>query len=332
MISRKLWSGAKLPALGLGCWAIGGPFFADETPLGWGKVDDTTSIHAIHMACDLGIPFFDTAQVYGAGHSEEVLGRALAGRKDVLIGTKVGYAFDTVTRQVTGEVLDGKTITQSLQDSLKRLRRDQIDLVHFHLNEASLDQAEPVFETLGVLRNQGIIGAFGWSTDFPDRAAAFAEQDGFVSVEHAMNVFFRAEAILPVIEKHGLWSINRSPLAMGLLSGKYNSNSRMPIDDIRSQSADWMAYYREGSVVPEYAAMLDAVRELLQTDGRTLVQGALAWLWARSECTLPIPGFRNGAQVKELAGAMVKGALPPDVMQEIERVIVRPPEGAPKPR
>jgi aryl-alcohol dehydrogenase-like predicted oxidoreductase len=331
-MTRKLWNGMEIPALGLGCWAIGGAFFSGETALGWGKVDDAESIRAIHAGVDLGVRFFDTAQAYGAGHSEEVLGAALQGRGDVLIGTKVGYACDPHTKQMMGEVLDAREIEKSLHESLKRLQRDRIDLVHLHLNEAAIHAAGEIFARLGELRDKGVIGAFGWSTDFPDRAAAFAGREGFVSIQHAMNVFFRADALMPIIEQHGFLSINRSPLAMGLLSGKYDASSRMAKDDIRGQSADWMAYYKEGSVAPEYAAMLSFVRDLLQHDGRTLVQGAIAWLWARSDRTLPIPGFRTVAQVTELAGALEKGPLPRDAMVEIERVIQRPPEGEPRPR
>jgi aryl-alcohol dehydrogenase-like predicted oxidoreductase len=127
-------------------------------------------------------------------------------------------------------------------------------------------------------------------------------------------------------------SINRSPLAMGLLSGKYAPGSAMDKNDIRSQTMDWMGYFKDGTVAPEYARQLDAVRELLRTGGRTLVQGAIGWLWARSERTLPIPGFRTAEQVDDLAGALEKGPLPKSVMDEIERVIIREPEGEPRDR
>jgi aryl-alcohol dehydrogenase-like predicted oxidoreductase len=137
---------------------------------------------------------------------------------------------------------------------------------------------------------------------------------------------------MPVIERHGLLSINRSPLAMGLLSGKYAPGSAMDENDIRSQTMDWMGYFKDGTVAPDYARQLDAVRSLLQTDGRTLVQGAIGWLWARSERSLPIPGFRTAEQVDDLAGALEKGPLPDDVMNEIERVIIREPEGEPRDR
>jgi aryl-alcohol dehydrogenase-like predicted oxidoreductase len=281
---------------------------------------------------DLGIRFFDTAQAYGTGHSEEVLGQALTSSPDVLVGTKFGVGIDPETKQVTGNEIAPAAIHASIDGSLKRLRRDRIDLVHLHLNALPVEEAEQVFDTLDALKVKGKIDAYGWSTDYPDRAAAYAERPGFVSVQHAMNVFFKASALLPVLEGHGLLSINRSPLAMGLLSGKYAPGSAMDKNDIRSQTMDWMGYFKGGAAAPEYVRQLDTVRELLRTDGRSLVQGALGWLWAKSPRTLPIPGFRTAEQVDDLAGALEKGPLAVSVMDEIERVIIREPEGEPRDR
>ena len=327
MLTREIWDKQSIPALGLGCWAIGGVCNAGDTPVGWGPIDDAESIRAIHCAVDLGIRFFDTAQAYGAGHSEEILGQALAAHPEVLIGTKVGIAIDPARKQMMGQEFSRDAIFASIDASLRRLQRERIDLVHLHLNSLPIDDAAGVFDTLDILRAAGKINVFGWSTDYPDRAAAFAERDGFVSVQHAMNVFFRADALVPVIERHGLLSINRSPLAMGVLSGKYDNDSRIGTGDVRSISAQWLDYFKDGHVAPEYVERLDTVRDLMQSDGRTLVQGALAWLWARTPNSLPIPGFRTGAQVRDLAGALEKGPLPAVVMNKIERVIKREPDG-----
>jgi aryl-alcohol dehydrogenase-like predicted oxidoreductase len=332
MLTRKLGDAQAIPALGLGCWAIGGTWQKGDVAAGWGQVNDNESLRAIERAVDLGIRFFDTAQAYGTGHSEQLLGRALAQHREVMIGTKVGYAIDPSQRELLGADASSAAIIASIDASLRRLQREQIDMVHLHLNALPINEAAEVFDTLGALRAAGKVHMFGWSTDYPDRAAAFAQREGFVSVQHAMNVFFRADALVPVIEQHGLLSINRSPLAMGLLSGKYTVDTTFHADDARSRTSDWMDYFKEGRVAPAFAQQLYAVRSLLQTDGRTLVQGALAWLWARSPNTLPIPGFRTVAQVDDLAGALSKGPLPQDVMQEIERVIVREPEGEPRDR
>ena len=332
MLTREIWDKHKIPALGLGCWAIGGVFSSGDAPVGWGKVDDAESIRAIHRAVELGIRFFDTAQAYGAGHSEEILGQALSAYPEVFVGTKVGLAIDPARKQLIGPDYSREAIVSSIDASLKRLRRERIDLVHLHLNSLPIAEAADVFDTLDVLRAKGTVNVMGWSTDYPDRAAAFAEREGFVSVQHAMNVFFRADALVPVIERYGLLSINRSPLAMGLLSGKYGKDSVIGPEDVRGVSAQWLDYFKDGRVAPAYAQRLDIVRDLLQSDGRTLVQGALAWLWAHTPNSLPIPGFRTEAQVSELAGALEKGPLSALAMNEIERVIAREPEGEPRDR
>lgn len=332
MITQTLWNGTRIPALGLGCWAIGGIWSSGTTPLGWGQVDDAESIRAIHCAVANGIRFFDTAQAYGTGHSEEILGQALAAHIDVLVATKVGYAIDPTSKQLVGPDFASSSIKRSIEASLRRLRRERIDLVHLHLNALAISEAQGVFDTLEEFVAAGKIGAYGWSTDFPDRAAAFAQRSYFVSVQHAMNVFFRADALVPVIESHGLLSINRSPLAMGLLGGKYGTDSKIVGEDVRGNNADWITYFKDRKPAPEFALMLGTVRELLQSDGRSLAQGAIAWLWGRSNRTLPIPGFRTVQQVEDIVGALTKGPLPKTIMSEIERVILRPPEGPPRER
>lgn len=332
MITRTLWNGRTVPALGLGCWAIGGPFFAGDAPLGWGTVDDAKSRRAIAAGVEAGVRLFDTAQAYGTGHSEEVLGQALVGHPDVLVVTKVGLAIDPATRQILGAMDDPAAVAASIEGSLRRLRRERVDLVLLHLNECDPHRAGAIFDALDRLRAAGKVGAYGWSTDFPDRAGAHAGREGFVAVEHAMNVFFRADRLTPVLEAHGLLALIRSPLAMGLLSGKYDAQSRIAPGDVRSRSSEWMDWFKDGQVAPDLLGRLAAVRELLGAGGRTMVQGALGWLWARSASAIPIPGFRTEAQVREIAGALDHGPLPPEAMAEIERVLDRPKEGPPRSR
>jgi aryl-alcohol dehydrogenase-like predicted oxidoreductase len=326
----RLWDGREIPRLGFGCWAIGGPFFAGETPLGYGKVDDTESLAAIARAVDLGIRFFDTADVYGAGHSEEILGQALHGRGDVVIATKLGNRFDPDTRQLTGSIADGdlRPETRSaVEASLRRLRRERVDLMQLHINSMPIDEAGIVFDTLDGLRQEGKVGAYGWSTDFPERAASQAGREGYVAVQHSMNVFFDAASVLSVVERNDLISINRSPLAMGVLTGKFSSDAALPGDDVRVNDFAWMDYFRGGRVAPDFADRIKRIRHLLTSDGRTPAQGAIGWLLAKSPRTLPIPGFRNASQVDENAAALQKGPLSADVMAAIERLIDRVPEG-----
>jgi aryl-alcohol dehydrogenase-like predicted oxidoreductase len=321
--SITLWDGSTIPRLGMGCWAIGGPFYAGDVPLGWGDVDDAESIRAIHRAIELGIRFFDTASNYGAGHSEEVLGEALTDHPDIIVATKFGFATDPATKQATGAFASSEFIRASVETSLKRLKRERIDLLQFHLNEFDPVEADAVFATLDGLRAEGKITAYGWSTDWPERAARFAGRDGFLSVQHTMNVLEPADQMIALVEQTDLISINRGPLAMGLLSGKFRPGDRLAANDVRSADLDWLKYFRDGVVSPEFSRRLETIRDLLQTDGRTLTQGALAWLWARSPNTLPIPGFRTVKQVEENAGALEKGPLSASTMAAIDDALQR---------
>ena len=324
--TRKLGrSGIEVSALGMGCWAIGGPFWAGETPLGWGKVDDEESIRAIHAALDLGVNFFDTADVYGAGHSEEVLARAFTGRRaEVVIASKFSNVFDETTKHVSGTDASPAYIRQACEASLRRLKTDYIDLYQFHNNGYPIDEAEPVRETLEDLVKEGKIRAYGWSTDFADRAEVFAKGKNCTAIQLQLNVLDDNAAVIAVCEKHDLAAINRGPLAMGLLSGKYTANTKPSMDDVRGEkSPEWMTYFKDGKPSPEWLSKMEAVREILTSDGRTLPQGALAWLWARSEQTIPIPGFRTVKQVEENCGALQFGLLTGNQMQEIETLLKR---------
>lgn len=331
-ITVTLPDGATIPRLGLGCWAIGGPWTAGGAPAGWGATDDDTSRAAIRAGVAAGIRLFDTAQAYGAGHSERLLGEVLAAHPEVRIVTKVGPVIDEAARQVTGATADPDAIAASLEGSRRRLRRDRIDVVLLHLNSLPLAEATPVFDRLESLRARGWSGHYGWSTDFPDRAAAMAGRPGFAVVEHAMNVLFAAERLSPVLARHGLLPLIRSPLAMGLLGGRYAPGHRFGADDVRSQTMDWMDWFKDGRLAEGPAAMLAQVRDLLATGGRTPAQGALCWLLARSDRAVPLPGFRTPAQVEDLAGALRAGPLDAATMTAIEAALARPPEGEPRER
>lgn len=318
-------SGIEISAMGLGCWAIGGPFWNDGAAVGWGEVDDDESIQAIHAALDLGVNFFDTADVYGTGHSEQVLARAFAGKRDqVVIATKFGAQFNSAERQVIGHSGDPVYIRQACEASLKRLNTDYIDIYQFHLNDYDPEMALPVRDTLEDLVSQGKIRAYGWSTDFPDRARLFAEAPNCMTVQAQLNVLEDNPAVVAVCEEFDLACINRGPLAMGLLTGKYQAGSTLAANDVRGENSPaWMQYFKDGKPSPEWLAKLEGIREVLTSNGRSLAQGALAWLWARSETTIPIPGFRTVAQVEENAAAMQFGPLTPAQMQEVDTILER---------
>lgn len=325
-MTRKLGrSGIEVSALGMGCWAIGGPFWDGTTPLGWGEVDDNESIRAVQTALELGVTFFDTANVYGAGHSERVLAKALDGKRNqVVIATKFNAVFDETTRQVTGSDASPAGIRKACEDSLRRLETEYIDLYQFHDNGFPADKAEPVRDTLEQLLTEKKIRAYGWSTDFPKSAEFFAQGEGCATIQAELNVLDDNAAIVTVCEKENLGLINRGPLAMGLLTGKYMGNVKPSADDVRGEkSPEWMKYFKNGVPSAEYTAKINAVREVLTSGGRTLAQGALGWLWARSTKTIPIPGFRTVKQVEENAKALDFGPITEEQFLEIEKILGR---------
>ncbi|CAL9580081.1 aldo/keto reductase [Streptomyces sp. Tu 3180] len=319
-------SGIEVSAVGCGCWAIGGEWQdPDGQPLGWGRVDDDESVRAIRRAVDLGVTFFDTADVYGTGHSERVLGRALGRRRDeVVVATKWGNVFDADTRTLTGGDDSPAHLRRALTASLRRLGTDRVDLYQLHLADAAPERAAELRDACEELVAEGLIRAYAWSTDDPARAAVFAKGPHCTAVQHALNVLTDAPEMIRLCEEADLASVNRSPLAMGLLTGRHAGRRPLPAGDIRSRPPAWLRGFGDGSGAdPAWLARVDALRDVLTSGGRTLAQGALAWLWARSPRTVPIPGFRSVAQVEENAGALEKGPLTDEQMTEVERILAR---------
>jgi aryl-alcohol dehydrogenase-like predicted oxidoreductase len=323
---RKLGrSEIEVSALGMGCWAIGGPFWAGDKASGWGDIDDNQSIKSIHRALELGVNFFDTADVYGTGHSERILAKALESMRDkVVIATKFGNVFDEKNKQLTGNDASPEYIINACEASLRRLNTDYIDLYQFHLNGFGPDGAEEVVDVLETLVAEGKIRYYGWSTDFPERAAVFAKGKHCTAIQCQLNVLNDNTELVALCERENLACINRGPLAMGLLTGKYTPDSNFPENDVRgAHSPDWMKYFKKGKMSEEFYQMVEKIRGILTSEGRTLAQGAMAWLWARSPQTIPIPGFKNMEQVGQNAGAMQFGPLNEQQMGEIDRLLER---------
>jgi aryl-alcohol dehydrogenase-like predicted oxidoreductase len=316
-------SGIEVSAIGMGCWAIGGPAFRDDTPVGWGEVDDKESARAIRAAVDAGITLFDTADVYGAGHSERIVGESLSGVRDkVVLATKFSNVFNEETRQLTGSDASPEYIRRACDASLARLKTDYIDLYQFHNGGYPIDQTDDVLETLEQLVDAGKIRSYGWSTDDPNRARRFAEGAHCTAAQFQMNVLSDAPDMVRLCEELGLAGLNRGPLAMGLLSGKYDRSSKLPGDDVRGPNAPgWMRFFENGSPSPDFVRKLDTIREILTANGRSLVQGALGWLLARSNVTIPIPGFKSVEQVTENAGVLDLGPLSPQEMGRIAELL-----------
>lgn len=321
-------SGIEVSALGMGCWAIGGPWWyvgpdgtEEPSPSGWGQVDDNESIRALHAAFDLGVTLYDTADVYGCGHSEAVLGQAFADRRDkIVIATKFGKRFDEDTKYFFDHQTSPELIVQACEDSLRRLQTDYIDLYQFHWVEFDGD-AEMVQDTLEALLQQGKIRSYGWSTDLPDMAAAWKPTPAYAVVQLALHAAHGrqedVQKMFDVLDRLDVAGLVRSPLAMGILTGKFSANTKLPTDDLRHE---WD--FSDGAFA-NLLERLEAVREILTSDGRTLAQGSLAWLWACNERLIPIPGFRNVAQVQDNAGALAFGPLSKEQFDQVEELMGR---------
>ena len=327
MFKRRLGrSNLEVSAMGLGCWAIGGPWDwleADgkKEPTGLGQVDDTESIRAIHYALEAGINFFDTAANYGCGHSERILSQAIAGRRDqVILATKFGYVVDEEKRIIaeTDEIVP--RIRQECEDSLRRLQTDYIDLYQFHKADYDPEKAAEVRDVLEALVAEGKIRWYGWSTDNPEGARVFAQGTHCTAIQHWMNMIGdTAPQILAVCEEHDQASINRSPLGLGMLTGKFNRDTTFPEDDVRH------AWDARAERATKNLQRIEAVRKFFADAGeiRTQAQIALAWIWTRSDRTIPIPGFKTVAQVKENIQAMEFGLLSNEQMKKIDEIFER---------
>jgi aryl-alcohol dehydrogenase-like predicted oxidoreductase len=315
--------------MGLGCWAVGGPWTFNGSPAGWSEVDDDESIRAIHKAIDLGVNFFDTAANYGAGHSEKLLTKALKGRRDqMVIATKFGYLVDEANKSVTnyGTSEEDSDVSghlrRDVEDSLRRLETDYIDVYQLHVWGLPMEEAFKVRDVLEELVCEGKIRTYGWSTDRTDAVAEFATSDNCAVVQQQFSVLDGNDELLALAEERNLASIIRGPLGMGLLTGKFVPGTRFADDDVRTH-ADWHPGFTDGQPTQEWLDALEAMRGVLTSGGRTLAQGALAWLWARSENIIPIPGFKTVAQVEDNAGAMQFGPLTDDQMTEIDQILRR---------
>ncbi len=294
-------------------------------PVGRGHVDQSEAERAIHTALDLGVSFFDTAASYGAGQSERILGRALAGRrKGVVVATKFGVRINEADRTASRiiEAVLGN-VRQDCESSLRRLRTDWIDLFQLHVGDYPVEAVPELVRILEDLVYDGKIRAYGWSTDEVSRPAALAAGEHCTAVQHELNVLTDAPGMLAVCEVHDLASIDKYPLLMGILAGRFDIDRSFPADDIRRESIPLKSEKRE-----QWFAQLGAVREILTEGGRTLAQGALGWIWARSDRTVPIPGFRTSAQVEENAEAMALGPLSQDQLRRIDAALTRKPSAA----
>ncbi|MEU2509729.1 aldo/keto reductase [Streptomyces sp. NPDC007863] len=282
----------KLGTQGLTVSAIG--YGAMGTATGYGPSDDTQSIAAIRRAHDLGVTHFDTAEMYGWGEGEKLLGHALAPiRGEVTIATKFGFtpAFGANSRP--------GHIREVVDNSLRNLSVDSIDLLYQHV----ADPEVPVEEVVGVMKefvDAGKVKYLGLSNTDPDsiRRAHAVHPISALQFEYSLFAPRDAEPFFPVLEELGIGFVAYSPLARGFLSGAVQPRDQYSPDDFRQHLAWWKPDNYETNI-----AIADELTEFADGKGVTLAQLALAWLLAQKDYTVPIPGSRNADRVTQNTAA-----------------------------
>jgi len=314
-------SDLKVPAIAFGAWAIGGWM--------WGGTDDDAAVRAIRRAIDVGITCVDTAPAYGFGHSEEVVGKAIAGRRDeVIVATKCGLRWDLEDGEFFFDsTKDGKpckiyrnlkpySLRFEVEQSLRRLDVDVIDLYQCHWPDATTG----IEETMGALldlQQQGKIRAIGVSNFTPEMMAQCLECGVIASDQPKYSALARdIEAdVLPFCRQHNVGVLAYSPIAQGLMTGKVTPDREFPEGDQRRNAA-WFTQENRRRVLE----MLDQVKPIADGHGATLAQVAANWVISQPGMTAALVGARNEAQVEENAKA-AEFKLTADELATIRRLV-----------
>jgi aryl-alcohol dehydrogenase-like predicted oxidoreductase len=309
-------SGIAVTTIGLGLWAIGGD--------AWGETDDRQSLDTIEAALDAGVNFYDTADVYGAGHSEELLGRAMRGRRDrFIVASKIGWqkfdddnkrsAYDTVAKLVAG-----------VESSLRRLQTDYIDVIQSHIDFR--DPTMEIFvEGFQLLQEEGKVRAYGLSTSDFDYLKAFNADGHCATLQIDYSILNRTpEAdIFRYCQEQNIGILVRGPLAMGILAGKFKPDSHFATDDWRAR---WQDNPEERHVYLNDLEKVEKLRPLAQ--GRTLAQLALQFVVAHPAVTVAIPGAKTVAQFRDNLESILLSPLTAAEVAQIDAVT--PPGGGRK--
>jgi len=309
-------SGLKISTIGFGAWAIGGT--------NWGKTDDEISRQALRKALELGVTFIDTADVYGFGHSEELIAGVLKerGKGDVIVATKVGNDFyharqaDDAGYGPIVQNADRDYIIWAAEQSLKRLGVDALDLLQIHSPDtAKLDRDDP-WEALRLLKKSGKIKAAGWSVQsFRETEQAFL-LDRYYSVVDVIQVRYNLlereaeKELFPKARFYNLGVIVRIPLLFGLLTGKFTRKSQFGEDDHRRMNLS-------PDKLEKYLGQLEKMQQLYsQYPDQTPAQVSLRFCLSHPACHVAIPGAKTAAQVADNCrssdlGVLAAGEIPP---------------------
>lgn len=310
----------QFSAVGFGCWAAGGSAI-------WNGSDDEQSIRAIHRAIELGVTFFDVAPVYGFGHAETILGRALSGRRDrVVIASKCGLKWNA--DGVIVNDLSPDRITQEIDDSLERLDTDYIDIYQLHWPDPSTPIAETMavlnaLQQAGKIRHIGVSNFSVAQMDEARRCGEIVSHQGLYNLlernpvqYHSIPLEYRAEAeILPYCTQHGMAFFPYSPLFQGLLTDTFKRAGQFDSHDVRSANPKL-----SGSNFDTYYAIRQKLVGFAAEIGKPLSQVAINWLIHQDAVTSVICGAQSPAHIEENA-ASATWQLTPDMLAEIESIL-----------
>jgi aryl-alcohol dehydrogenase-like predicted oxidoreductase len=301
-------TGIEVSEIGLGLWAAGGH---------WGPVDDAASMRAIETALDAGVNFFDTADVYGDGHSELLLGKAMQGRRDqFIVATKIGWqdydgernrsAYTTVEKLIAG-----------VESNLRRLNTDYIDIIQNHIFYSE-PNTSVFIEGFLRLREQGKVRAYGASSSDFEFLRKFNANGQCATLQIDYSILNRTaeQDIFPYCRENHIGVIVRGGLAMGLLTGKFNADSAFPEGDFRQA---WQTDPDQRQQFLEDLADVERLRKI--TEGRTLAQCALGFILSNPDVSVVIPGGRSARQVRENVKAGLLGALSVQERTAIDAIV-----------
>jgi aryl-alcohol dehydrogenase-like predicted oxidoreductase len=313
-------TGWKIASVGFGAWAIGGT---------WGPVEDEESLRTLHRALDMGVNFFDTADVYGDGRSERLLARLKKERSDPF------YVVTKAGRRLNPHVASGFTranLTAFVERSLKNLDTDALDLVQLHCPPTEVYYMPEVFGILDDLVNQGKLRFYGVSVEKVEEALKAIEYPNVQSVQIIFNIFRQrpTELFFPEAKRRNVGILARVPLASGLLTGKLTAQTKFDQDDHRLFNRQGESFDRgETFSGVDYATGLQAVEELraLVPTGMSMASFALRWILMFDAVTTTIPGAKHPAQVEDNCGAADIPPFSPETMQKVADIynrLVRP--------
>jgi aryl-alcohol dehydrogenase-like predicted oxidoreductase len=287
--TRTLGGNVEVSEIGLGCMGMSAFY---------GTTDEKQSIATLHHAIDIGVTFFDTAEMYGPHLNEELLGKAFAGRRDEV---KIATKFGIVVREDFSRGVDGsaENVRRSIEGSLSRLGTDHVDLYYAH----RIDPDVPIEETVGALAelvNEGKILGIGLSEAAPEtiRRAHAVHPITAIQTEYSLWSRDPEEEILPVVRELGIGFVPYSPLGRGFLAGRFNSKEEIEEGDFRTINPRFT-----GENFDRNLALLEKVRELAAEKDATPGQLALAWVLAQGDDIVPIPGTKRVKYLDENAAA-----------------------------